>query len=146
MEKTPYNIDNTSLECNEEDNMNGSKFDCNNAVNKLAELCNNYQNLQKFREIHKTEREKIKTFESIALEKIRSDKDTLEKLLYHTFKEREQHFEKYFKLIDEGIKSNNPDQINLGCNFILSQINNNPISQLQNTRRFLKSKGGEIDL
>ncbi len=81
------------------------------ALNTLNNLYDRYTELEKVKEVHKTERMRIEAEKEKALKQIEATKDLLMTHLNRSFDERAMIFKKNFEVIDAAIANNNMEAL-----------------------------------
>ncbi len=107
-----------------------------NIIPKVVE--NSFNILESINKYHetsergKTDRAKIRAYKDIEIEKIKSQKDILEKYLDGIFIERKTIIEGSFKALDKAIESNNLELIQQTLSIVVTIAKESPLAGVQN--------------
>ncbi|MRJ03067.1 MAG: hypothetical protein C6I05_06400 [Epsilonproteobacteria bacterium] len=86
-------------------------------------------------EEERTKRKEIKKRAEVAIEEIRSRRETMESYFTKAFSERRVIFERYFQLLDEGLAQDNLQLIEMSLSAILDLAKNSPLKEIQRVQR-----------
>jgi hypothetical protein len=77
-----------------------------------------------------TKREGIRAHRDVALERIRSAHQLIEKYLHHTYQERLVILKKELEVIDAGLASGNMEVLNMGLGSVTALLQENPLKNV----------------
>lgn len=99
---------------------------------------------KEYKVTHEIERENIRAYRDITVEKYRKQRDFLEKYLTETFKERSTVIKGFFDALDSGLESGNDNVIKMAMSGIVSVIQKSPLQDINDFMKKLESDSDEI--
>lgn len=107
------------------------------AIGAVQDMCNVIVDYYKIREEERTKRTIITAQKEVYISKINSQKEFILKYLDKTFDERKENFDKFFKIVDNALQTNNLDQLTIGVNAITDLAKTSPFKDLSETMKAL---------
>lgn len=104
-----------------------------------------WQSYQQVRAQEETRREEIRAQAEVAIARIQAQTQVLRQLIDQTFAERRENFNRFFSMLEDGLRTGNDRQIEAALTMIVTQIKESPIRQVAETVRQIRTrKEGEI--
>ena len=105
----------------------GNPYDLLDAINEIA---NRYLDLEKTREIEKTNRANIEAEKIKTITRIEAQKELFLKYMDKSFDERSKNFSKFFEVVDVAIRDNDTQKLALALNSINQLAAESPFKAL----------------
>jgi hypothetical protein len=91
-------------------------------------------------------RHAIDAWQRVELEKIRSDREMIEKVMTRTFDERAENFKQLFRVIDQAMESNSHEQLTLGLEAFVRVAQANPLRDLADLSKIRAGLNGDKNI
>jgi len=118
------------------------------ATTSLVGIVSAWNSYRQVREQEETRREEIRAYAKVAIERIQAQTQILKQIIDKTFAERRDNFDRFFAMLEDGLRAGNDRQIEAALTMIVTQIKESPIRQVAETVRQIRTrkKGEIIDL
>lgn len=110
------------------------------AVQGVKHVFDNVVEYLKVSELEKTNRAGIEARKTVALEQIRSQRDTINQLINRTFDERGQVLAKQFAALDHALVSGNVEVVQASLQGMVAVIQTSPFKTVQEMQQALGTK------
>lgn len=117
-----------------------SKKDFGNLTQGFMEALKARERYLQHRESEITKRVEIQKYAEIEIADIREKAQLLRDYFSMSFSERRENFDRCFKMLDEGISSNNNQQIDAALSLIVTIIKESPIKQAAEVMQQMKNR------